>query len=159
MSSELEQFARYQVKYGRCLLCDMLRATLDEGSRVVFDGPLVAFAPRGFALALRAAPGAAAHQADFLQADPGAVAGALKRALAALAAVTDDGPLNAWLHTTPCARGQTASAAPPFHWHFEIAPRLTTLAGFELGSGIGVDQLEPREAARRLRAVRRPATT
>ncbi len=46
LTSELEQFARYQVKYGRCLLCDMLGATLDEGSRVVFDGPLVAWRPR-----------------------------------------------------------------------------------------------------------------
>ena len=158
LTSELEQFARYQVKYGRCLLCDMLGATLDEGSRVVFDGPLVAFAPEAsrWPYELRLAP--RAHQADFLQADPGAVAGALRRALAALAAVTGDGPLNAWLHTTPC-RAAGGDAEPPFHWHFEIAPRLTILAGFELGSGIGVDQLEPREAAARLRAASLPATT
>ena len=158
LTSELEQFARYQVKYGRCLLCDMLGATLDEGSRVVFDGPLVAFAPEAsrWPYELRLAP--RAHQADFLQADPGAVAGALQRALAALAAVTGDGPLNAWLHTTPC-RAASGDAEPPFHWHFEIAPRLTILAGFELGSGIGVDQLEPREAAARLRAASLPATT
>ena len=68
--SELEQFARYQVKYGRCLLCDVLRATLDEGSRVVFDGPLVAFTPEAsrWPYELRLAP--RAHAADFLQADP-----------------------------------------------------------------------------------------
>ena len=158
LTSELEQFARYQVKYGRCLLCDVLGATLDEGSRVVFDGPLVAITPEAsrWPYELRLAP--RAHQADFLQADPRAVAGALQRALTALAAVTDDGPLNAWLHTTPC-RAADGDAEPPFHWHFEIAPRLTTLAGFELGSGIGVDQLEPREAAVRLRAVSLPATT
>jgi len=149
---ELEQFARYQVKYDRCLLCDMLGATLDEGSRVVFAGPLVAWTPEAsrWPYELRLAP--RAHQADFVHADPGAVAGALKRALTALATVTGDGPLNAWLHTTPC-RAASGGAGPPFHWHFEIAPRLTTLAGFELGSGIGVDQLEPREAALRLREV------
>ncbi len=147
---ELEQFARYQTKYGRCLLCDMLGATLDEGSRVVFDGPLVAWTPDAsrWPYELRLAPHA--HEPDFLQAEPGAVAVALKRALGALAAATGDGPLNAWLHAAPCA-AKGADAGPPFHWHLEIAPRLTTLAGFELGTGIGVDQLEPREAAARLR--------
>ena len=154
---ELEQFARHQVKYGRCLLCDVLGTTLAEGGRVVFDGPLVAWAPdasRG-PYELRLAP--RAHEGDFRQADPGIVAGALKRALAALATATDDGPLNAWLHTAPC-RAAPSGGDPAFHWHFEIAPRLTTLAGFELGTGIGVDTLEPREAAARLRDALPPET-
>jgi UDPglucose--hexose-1-phosphate uridylyltransferase len=158
LMGELEQFARHQVKYGRCLLCDVLGATLDEGSRVVFDEPLVAWTPdasRG-PYELRLAP--RAHEPDFLQADPGAVADALKRALAALAAATGDAPLNAWLHTAPC-RAAEAAAGPRFHWHLESAPRLTTLAGFELGTGIGIDPLEPREAAARLRAALPPQIT
>ena len=155
--AELEQFARYQTKYGRCLLCDMLGATLDEGSRVVFDGPLVAWAPDAsrWPYEMRLAPHA--HEPDFLQAEPGAVAVAFKRALGALAAVTADGPLNAWLHGAPCGAAG-GDAPPPFHWHLEIAPRLTTLAGFELGTGIGVDQVDPREAAGRLRRALPPAT-
>ena len=70
--SELEEFARYQVKYGRCLLCDMLAATTDEGSRVVLDGPLVAWTPKAsrWPYELRLAP--RAHEPDFLHADPGA---------------------------------------------------------------------------------------
>ena len=152
---ELEQFARYQVKYGRCLLCDVLGATIDEGSRVVFDGPLVAWTPKAsrWPYELRLAP--RAHEPDFLHADPGAAAGALRRVLDALAAATADGAVNAWLHTTPC-RSPEGQATPPFHWHIEIAPRLTTLAGFELGTGIGVDTLDPVEAAARLRAALPP---
>jgi UDPglucose--hexose-1-phosphate uridylyltransferase len=162
--SELEQFARYRVKYDRCLLCDMVRAAADEGSRLVFDGPLVAWTPDAsrWPYEVRLAP--RAHEPDFLRAEPGAVAFALKHALAAIAAATGDAPLNAWLHTVPCpagARGGAEAArsgadgepAPPFHWHFEIAPRLTTLAGFELGTGIAIDTVEPREAAARLRAA------
>jgi UDPglucose--hexose-1-phosphate uridylyltransferase len=154
---ELEQFARYQTKYGRCLLCDVLGASLDEGSRVVFDEPLMAWTPDAsrWPYELRLAPHA--HEPDFLQAEPGAVAVALKRALGALAAATGDGPLNAWLHTVPC-RTTSGNARTPFHWHLEIAPRLTTLAGFELGTGIGVDSLEPREAAARLRRALPAAT-
>jgi UDPglucose--hexose-1-phosphate uridylyltransferase len=47
-------------------------------------------------------------------------------------------PLNAWLH---------AGA----HWHLELFPRTTRLAGLELGAGVYVDPIAPEEAARALR--------
>ena len=47
-------------------------------------------------------------------------------------------PLNAWLHDVA-------------HWHIELFPRLTVLAGVELGAGIYVNTLPPKEAAARLR--------
>ena len=47
-------------------------------------------------------------------------------------------PLNVFLHDGP-------------RWHVEVLPRLTTLAGLELGAGVYVNPVEPREAARRLR--------
>ena len=47
-------------------------------------------------------------------------------------------PANAWLH----ARG---------HWHFEVLPRLTVLAGLELGAGMWLNPLPPEQAADTLR--------
>jgi UDPglucose--hexose-1-phosphate uridylyltransferase len=47
-------------------------------------------------------------------------------------------PLNLWLH----AGG---------HWHLELLPRLSVLAGLELGAGIYVNALRPEDAAARLR--------
>jgi UDPglucose--hexose-1-phosphate uridylyltransferase len=47
-------------------------------------------------------------------------------------------PLNIWLH----AAG---------HWHFEVLPRFTVLAGIELGSGYYVNTLAPESAAGVLR--------
>ena len=47
-------------------------------------------------------------------------------------------PLNAWLHTGT-------------GWHLEVFPRLTVLAGVELGAGIYVNTVAPEEAARDLR--------
>jgi UDPglucose--hexose-1-phosphate uridylyltransferase len=47
-------------------------------------------------------------------------------------------PVNAWLHT-----GR--------RWHLEVVPRLTVLAGIELGAGIYVNTVPPEEAARQLR--------
>ncbi|HEX2111058.1 MAG TPA: hypothetical protein VHF67_05850 [Gaiellaceae bacterium] len=51
-----------------------------------------------------------------------------------------EGPIawNAWLHA-----GE--------RWHLEVVPRMTVLAGLELGAEIYVNTLPPEEAARRLR--------
>jgi UDPglucose--hexose-1-phosphate uridylyltransferase len=57
-----------------------------------------------------------------------------------------DGPpeLNLWVATAP--RG-----AESFHWHVDIAPRLTTKAGFELGTGVDINVYPPERAATDLR--------
>jgi UDPglucose--hexose-1-phosphate uridylyltransferase len=53
-------------------------------------------------------------------------------------------PLNLWVRTAP--RG-----AEFFHWHIDIVPRLTQLAGFELGTGVNVNVIAPERAAAELR--------
>jgi UDPglucose--hexose-1-phosphate uridylyltransferase len=50
--------------------------------------------------------------------------------------------VNAWLHAGT-------------RWHLEVFPRLTVLAGIELGAGIYVNTLPPEEAARELREAAR----
>jgi UDPglucose--hexose-1-phosphate uridylyltransferase len=57
-----------------------------------------------------------------------------------------DGPpeLNLWVITAP--RG-----AEPFHWHIDIAPRLTIKAGLELGAGVDINVYPPERAAADLR--------
>ena len=69
----------------------------------------------------------------------------LPQALVAVAEVvrrlrraTGPSPLNVWLHDGP-------------HWHFEVVPRVTTLAALELGAGLYVNPVDPREAAAQLR--------
>jgi UDPglucose--hexose-1-phosphate uridylyltransferase len=62
----------------------------------------------------------------------------LSESVRALRAVEGPVPWNAWLHDTG-------------HWHLEVLPRLTTLAGIELGAGIYVLTVSPEESAARLR--------
>ena len=52
--------------------------------------------------------------------------------------------LNLWVRTAP--RG-----AELFHWHVDIAPRLTIKAGFELGTGVDINVYPPERAASDLR--------
>jgi UDPglucose--hexose-1-phosphate uridylyltransferase len=55
---------------------------------------------------------------------------------------------NYWIHSAPWRSATGAT----FHWHLEIAPRLTRLAGFELGAGYFINPVSPEEAASRLRS-------
>ncbi len=52
--------------------------------------------------------------------------------------------LNLWIRTAP-------HGAEHFHWHIDIAPRLTIKAGFELGTGIDINVYPPEQAAADLR--------
>jgi UDPglucose--hexose-1-phosphate uridylyltransferase len=62
-----------------------------------------------------------------------------------LHAVEGPSPLNLWLHDGA-------------DWHLEVLPRLTVMAGLELGAGVYVNTLAPEEAAERLRGAREPGS-
>jgi UDPglucose--hexose-1-phosphate uridylyltransferase len=82
-------------------------------------------------------------QARFEDDETGAAM--LRNALRTLAARFDGPPeLNLWVRTAP--RGAEA-----FHWHVDIAPRLTIKAGFEMGTGIDINVYPPERAASDLR--------
>ena len=49
-----------------------------------------------------------------------------------------------WVRTAPRGSGE-------FHWHLDIAPRLSLRAGFELGTGIEINSVAPEQAAAELR--------
>ncbi len=141
---ELLEVERHRNRYGTCAVCEQIE---QAGDRRVLDGPVAAWVPEAgrFNGELWLAP--AEHQADFREGDTASLAPALRRALTAVKAAAAGAPLNFWLHTAPVElRG-------PFHWHLEIAPRTSTLAGFELGSDIAVVTKDPVAAAAEYRAV------
>jgi UDPglucose--hexose-1-phosphate uridylyltransferase len=77
------------------------------------------------------------------------VAGAamLRTAMRLLAELFDGPPeLNLWVATAP-------RDADRFHWHVDIAPRLSVKAGFELGTGVDINVYPPERAAADLRDV------
>jgi len=81
--------------------------------------------------------------ARFEEDDAGA--GMIRIALRALAARFDGSPeLNLWVRTAP--RG-----AESFHWHVDIAPRLSIKAAFEFATGVDIVTYPPERAASDLR--------
>lgn len=141
---ELMSFQRFRERYGDCVLC---REVERAGERMVLDGDFVAFTPAASRFAGEVWLAPRDHVADVRDTDPAQLAPALRRLLAAVTAASDAAPLNLWVHTAP------AGTRGPFHWHLEVAPRTSPLAGIELGCDIAVVSVDPAAAAAAYRAA------
>jgi len=71
----------------------------------------------------------------------------LKSILTALNRRLDNPDYNLIVHSAP----REEDPAAYYHWHVAILPRLTTTAGFEIGSGTYVNVVAPEYAAQVLR--------
>ena len=67
----------------------------------------------------------------------------LKNVLSRLEATLDRPPYNYIIHTAPFDHQEM----PHYHWHIEIIPRLTQVAGFEWGTGFYINPVPPEAAA------------
>ena len=54
------------------------------------------------------------------------------------------------IHTSPF----DTQALPHYHWHIEVIPRLTRVAGFEWGTGFYINPVPPEQAATFLRETK-----
>jgi UDPglucose--hexose-1-phosphate uridylyltransferase len=73
------------------------------------------------------------------------VAELLRDGVARLDRIAPGAAYNVAVHSRP------TEAADGFHWHVHVWPRLQREAGFELGSGLLVNVVEPEHAAAELR--------
>ena len=73
----------------------------------------------------------------------------LKTTLQKLEVALDNQPYNDILHTAPFHADNFDLSS--YHWHLEIIPRLTGVAGFEWGSGFYINSVPPEEAGAFLR--------
>ncbi len=98
-----------------------------------------------------------ARREPFFHATPPAVAEALadltRELVARLARVLPGVDYNWWLHEAAWRDGVCAAATARWHWHLEILPRATELAGFELATGCHTTAGPAAEAAARLRGA------
>jgi UDPglucose--hexose-1-phosphate uridylyltransferase len=83
--------------------------------------------------------------------DLAATGKAIRDVLAALDRLIGEVAYNLVFHTAPHQHHSTH-----FHWHAHILPQLTTVAGFERGTGVMINITPPEYAARQLRGVAVP---
>ena len=153
VAEELEGSLQHFRRKERCVFCDMVEHELKDGTRIVTRNEdfvsFEPFAPR-FPFETWLLP--RRHLSSFEETDPAsfpALASALKETLRRLHRALNGPPYNFLIHGAPCAE----SRLPHYHWHMEIMPKLTRVAGFEWGTGVYINPTAPEEAAAYLRAV------
>jgi UDPglucose--hexose-1-phosphate uridylyltransferase len=154
---------------GRCLFCDMIRQEREHAVRVVIDDPdFLVFSPFAsrFPFEMWVVP--TRHDSQFERIRPHEInrlADVLLSALRRLESSLEAPPYNYIVHSAPF-RSHDAEVfrgvlGPPpttdgdglehYHWHIEIIPRLTKVAGFEWGTGLYINPVPPEDAAEYLR--------
>jgi UDPglucose--hexose-1-phosphate uridylyltransferase len=135
----------------RCIWCDIIRQERQEGGRLIADQDgfvaLAPFAPR-FPFETWILP--TVHRSRYEETPAGDFAGlaaVVKQVLGRMSGFLEDPPYNFMLHSAPLR----APALDHFHWHLEIIPKLTRVAGFEWGTGFFINPTPPEEAAKYLR--------
>ncbi len=73
----------------------------------------------------------------------------LKSTLSGLFTALENPDYNYVIHSVPVEDEQKAY----YLWHIQIIPRLTKIAGFELGSGMSINTALPEETAKFIREV------
>jgi UDPglucose--hexose-1-phosphate uridylyltransferase len=146
LARERERFGAYATRtMGGNLLGDLVQAEVRQRERIVaIDEDTVLMAPYGARVPFQLLIAPRTPRMRFEDDGPTGAAmlhdalGRLARRLGA------SPPLNLWVRTAP--RG-----AEHFCWRIDILPRLTHLAGLELGAGVHLNIVSPEQAAAELR--------
>jgi len=135
-----------------CLYCEILDRERSNGRRIVLESPaFIGFCPFAsrFPFEIWLMPKEHSPMFDSVaNHEFPQLAFMLRQSLQRLAG-TVDAPLNYVLHSAPLKEAKRDH----YHWHLEILPRISKIAGFELASGYYINTVAPESAARQLREL------
>lgn len=137
----------------RCLFCDIIYQELSDKRRLVYENDdfvaLAPFAPRSpFETWVMPKVHSSAYSpiGDSFE----SLAEIFQRVLRQLDSLFGNPAYNLMLHTSPFGD----EINDYYHWHIEIKPKLTKMAGFEWGSGFYINPTPPEDAARYMREAK-----
>lgn len=157
---ELKGAKEYYKYKERCIYCDIVRQEVDDRTRVVSENEnflvICPFAPRfpfeTWILPKKHSPHFEhASKQEYLD-----LSRSLRETVIRLNRSLNDPPFNYLIHSFPFNDTPSSSEETEndhYHWHIEIMPKLTQMAGFEWGSGFYINPVTPEEAALSLREV------
>ena len=153
---------RYFDFHERCLFCDLIRQERKDSHRVILENreflAITPFASR-FPFEVWIIP--KRHCCDFAQGITGhesQLAQMIKELLLRFKVGLNDPAYNYMIQSAPFENGGDYKKYPTieedFHWHIELIPRLTRVAGFERGTGFYINSIPPEMTAEFLRDVK-----
>jgi UDPglucose--hexose-1-phosphate uridylyltransferase len=138
----------------RCIYCDIIRQETMTGSRMIAENrDFVSFAPFAPRFPFETWIMPKTHSSNYSSGTPEQYANLaliLQETLKRLDRVLSVPPYNYIIHTSPFRDERNDY----FHWHLELMPKLTHVAGFEWGSGFYINPTPPEEAAKFLREAK-----
>ena len=165
VEQELEGALRHFRMKKRCIWCDIIRQETQGGRQemqgrarglgrlIMEEGGVVALCPYAPRFPFETWILPERHRPSYEDAeglDVGALASVLGEVLRRMNHVLAAPAWNLSLHSAPLK----TPTLDHFHWHLEIIPKLTRVAGFEWGTGFFINPTPPEEAARYLREGR-----
>jgi UDPglucose--hexose-1-phosphate uridylyltransferase len=151
VQEELEGALRYYEMKERCIFCDIMRQEINTGSRVVLETDhflvICPYAAR-FPFEIWVLP--RRHFSHFEDSDVATfrnLGWVMPVVLREIDSVLEHPAYNAMIHTAPLQDPEL----PHYHWHIELIPKLTKMAGFEWGTGFYINPTPPEESAKFLR--------
>ncbi len=151
VQEEINGARRYFEFRDRCIYCDIVQHEIVAETRVVLKTDhFLVIAPYASSFPFECWIIPRRHASHFHLCPPEAIhnLGWIMRTLTAkLDKALEDPPYNFVLHTSPVRDADLEH----YHWHIEIAPKLTKVAGFEWGSSFFLNPTPPEEAAQFLR--------
>ncbi len=149
VQEEIDQAKQYFGYKERCIFCDIIHQETSAKTRIISENDhfitLSPFAPRSpFETMILPRN----HESSFLLNNNfSQLAEILQKTLKQIDKVLDMPPYNLMLHTSPFHD----EINNYYHWHIELIPKLTKIAGFEWGSGFYINPTPPEEAAKFMR--------
>jgi UDPglucose--hexose-1-phosphate uridylyltransferase len=151
VQEELEGSKRYYDLKERCIFCDIIRQEINTGTRVVLEtGQFVVLCPYASRFPFETWILPRRHISHYETSDLaefGNLGWVMQALLRAVDKVLEKPAYNMMIHTAPLQEPDLDY----YHWHIELIPKLTKVAGFEWGTGFYINPTPPEEAARFLR--------
>jgi UDPglucose--hexose-1-phosphate uridylyltransferase len=147
VSEEINGGLAYHRYKERCIFCDIVAQEREEDKRIVHENErYIAISPYASRFPFETWILPKQHGAVFSEHDPSdnyhSLAEILSIVLRKYVKLLNAPPYNYIIHTAPALH----VGMEHFHWHIEIIPRLTKMAGFEWGTGFYINPTPPEEA-------------
>ncbi|MFA5059090.1 MAG: galactose-1-phosphate uridylyltransferase [Candidatus Omnitrophota bacterium] len=150
---ELEGSKYYYEYRGRCIFCDMINQEYQDKERIVAENKdFICFCPYVPRYPFETWIIPKKHSAPFnsiTEEEQYHLSCSLGEVLRRMKVALNNPSYNFFLHTAPVGYENNES----YHWHIEIIPKLTRVAGFEWGTGFYLVPTSPDLAAKYLREV------
>jgi UDPglucose--hexose-1-phosphate uridylyltransferase len=144
IQEELQGANQYFQRNGECIYCTLIDKEKTINKRVVASSTeFVAFCPYASRFPFETWILPLHHQHSFGEITDHQIADlsfVIKDVIARIFNVLDNPPFNMVLHTSPY---RYQKGITNYHWHLELFPRLTIVAGFEWGTGYFINPTAP----------------